>query len=436
VTATASLPDAVAWEAPAAAGPVRATVPLPGSKSLTNRALILAALADGPSRVSAPLRARDTLLMAQALRALGTSIEDAPGAHGVDDWLVAPSALHAATIDAGLAGTVMRFVPPVAALADGDVVIDGDAAARVRPMSTLIDSLRQAGIAVDDGGTGRLPFTLRGAGPDGVPGGSVRIDASASSQFVSALLLAGARYRDGLDIQHTGATLPSLPHIEMTVAMLRDAGVDVQQPSPTSWRVAPGPIAARDIAVEPDLSNAGAFLAAAAVTGGRVVVPGWPAATTQPGDQLRALLSRMGASVEATPEGLAVSGADALVGIDADLRDVGELTPVLVAIAALARGRSTFRGISHLRGHETDRLAALAAEVNALGGAVTERPDGLVIDPQPLHGGPWRAYDDHRMAQAGAIIGLRVPGVVVDDIASTTKTLPDFPGMWARMLRG
>lgn len=435
VTATTSLPSAAAWGAPTVSGPVRATVALPGSKSLTNRALILAALADGPSRISAPLRARDTLLMAQALRGLGTGIADAPGAHGVEDWVVTPAPLHGGTVDVGLAGTVMRFVPPVAALASGDVMIDGDAAARVRPMSTLIDSLRQAGAQVQDGGTGLLPFTIRGAGPGGVPGGVVRIDASASSQFVSALLLVGARYRDGLEIQHSGGSLPSLPHIEMTIAMLRDAGVEVQQPSPTIWRVPPTTIAARNIAIEPDLSNAGAFLAAAAVTGGRVVVPGWPESTTQPGDDLRILLARMGADVARTAEGLAVTGG-ALTGIEADLHDVGELTPVLVAIAALADGRSVFRGIAHLRGHETDRLAALAAEVNGLGGNVTELPDGLVIEPRPLHGGGWRAYEDHRMAQAGAILGLRVPGVEIDDIASTTKTLPDFPGMWAQMLRG
>jgi 3-phosphoshikimate 1-carboxyvinyltransferase len=409
-------------------------VALPGSKSLTNRALILAALADGPSRISAPLRARDTLLMAQALRELGAGVVDVPGAPGVDDWIVTPAPLHGGTIDVGLAGTVMRFVPPVATLAAGDVVVDGDVAARVRPMSTLIDSLRQAGAQVEDGGTGLLPFTIRGAGPAGIVGGVVRIDASASSQFVSALLLVGARYRDGLEIHHTGGPLPSLPHIEMTIAMLRDAGVDVQCPTPTSWRVPPTTIAARDIAIEPDLSNAGAFLAAAAVTGGRVVVPGWPESTTQPGDELRILLARMGAGVARTDAGLMVTGGT-LTGIDADLHDVGELTPVLVAIAALAHGRSVFRGIAHLRGHETDRLAALATEVNRLGGEVTEFPDGLVIEPRSLHGSRWHVYEDHRMAQAGAILGLRVAGIEIDDIAATTKTLPDFPAMWAQMLR-
>lgn len=434
MTATTSLPSAGAWAAPTVDRPVRATVSLPGSKSLTNRALILAALADGPSRVHAPLRARDTLLMAQALRELGTGIVDVPGEHGVQDWIVTPGPLHGGTIDVGLAGTVMRFVPPVATLAAGDVVVDGDTAARVRPMSTLIDALRQAGAQVEDGGTGFLPFTIRGSGPGGIAGGVVRIDASASSQFVSALLLVGARYRDGLEIHHTGGVLPSLPHIEMTIAMLRDAGVDVQCPTPTSWRVPPTTIAARDIVVEPDLSNAGAFLAAAAVTGGRVVVPGWPESTTQPGDELRVLLARMGARVERTPEGLAVAGGS-LVGIEADLHAVGELTPVLVAIAALSQGRSVLRGIAHLRGHETDRLAALAAQVNGLGGKATELPDGLVIEPRPLHGGVWATYEDHRMAQAGAIIGLRVAGIEIDDIASTTKTLPDFPGMWAQMLR-
>lgn len=433
VTATTSLPDAVAWAAPTVDRPVRATVTLPGSKSLTNRALILAALADGPSRVSAPLRARDTLLMAQALRSLGTRVEDVPGAHDVQDWIVTPAPLHGAVIDAGLAGTVMRFVPPVAALAEGDVVVDGDAAARLRPMGTTIDALRQLGVEVDDGGTGALPFTVRGRGAGGVAGGQIRIDASASSQFISALLLAGARYRDGIVVRHTGASAGSLPHIDMTIEVLRAAGVEVEQPEPFVWRVPPTTIAARDVAIEPDLSNAGAFLAAAAATGGQITIPGWPARTTQIGGLLPELLERMGAAALRTGEGLTIRGGQALRGIEAE--DVGELAPVLVALAALADSPSTFRGIAHLRGHETDRLAALAAEINRLGGDVTELADGLVIVPRPLRGGTWRAYEDHRMAQAGAILGLRVPGVVVDDIASTTKTLPDFPGMWAQMLR-
>ena len=409
---------------------MHAEVALPGSKSLTNRLLLLAAVADGPSRLTNPLRARDTELMAGALRALGTSIEaDAA------DWLVTPQALHGGVVDTGLAGTVMRFVPPMAALADGDVTFDGDAYARERPMATLIDGLRQAGSEIDDGGRLTMPFTVRGHGR--VDGGTVRIDASASSQFVSGLLLAGARYDKGIEVVHQGeGDVPSLPHIEMTLAVLSAAGVDATRTADGVWTVAPGPISARDAAVEPDLSNSGPFLAAALATGGTVRVPHWPASTTQAGDALRGLLAAMGASVRLENGVLTVSGTGEIRGIEADLHDVGELTPVLAALCALAAEPSTLYGIGHLRGHETDRLAALSTELTRLGGEVRELPDALLITPRGLHGGEWRAYADHRMATAGAVLGLVVDGVTVDDIECTSKTLPDFPGMWATMLDG
>jgi 3-phosphoshikimate 1-carboxyvinyltransferase len=442
LTDAASLP---LWPAPTAQSPVRAAVDLPGSKSLTNRALILAALADAPSRIVRPLIARDTTLMAQALIALGAQValvdghsrtddvsQESVGTSRASDWVVTPGTLHGASIDTGLAGTVMRFVPAIAALAAGDVQFDGDEQARIRPMATLFDGLRQAGVTVDDGGRGTMPFTLRGSGS--VAGGVVRIDASASSQFVSALLLAGARYDHGLTVIHTGAPVPSMPHIEMTVAMLRSAGIKVDDSTPSTWRVFPGVVRARDLAIEPDLSNAGPFLAAAAVTGGRMRIPGWPTSTTQPGQMLPDLLHAMGATVEREAEGLSVYGTGVLNGIEADLHDVGELTPVMAAVAALAATPSTFTGIGHLRGHETDRLSALATEINALGGQVRELADGLHIVPSRLHGGRWRSYADHRMAQAGAVLGLVVAGVEVEDIATTSKTLPDFPGMWTRML--
>jgi len=410
--------------------PVRARVELPGSKSQTNRVLILAALADGVSRISRPLRARDTLLMADALRALGATIVD-----DGDGWVVTPGPLHGGSIDTGLAGTVMRFVPPVAALAYGPVTFDGDEYARERPMATLLDGLRQAGAIVDDDGRGRLPFTVGGSGS--VAGGLAHIDASASSQFVSGLLLAGARYDKGIEVVHTGADdVPSQPHIEMTLSVLRSADVDAAAIASGVWRVAPGRIRARDWAVEPDLSNAAPFLAAALVTGGSVTVPGWPASTTQAGDALRDLLAAMGAEVARTDEGLTVAGSGDIVGLNADLHDVGELTPVIAAVASLASSASRLRGIGHLRGHETDRLAALATELTRLGGEVVEHSDGLSILPRPLHGGTWRAYADHRMATAGALLGLVVDDVVVDDIGCTSKTLPDFPGMWAMLLGG
>ena len=416
------------WSAPRAEQPVHAQVELPGSKSLTNRALVLAALSDGPSRIEGPLRARDTDLMADALRALGVAIAD-----DGDDWLVTPGPLHGGVVDAGLAGTVMRFVPPLAPLADGAVTIDGDERARDRPMWTLIEALRQAGAVVDDAGRARLPFTVRGTGS--LPGGTVEIDASISSQFVSGLLLAGARYDKGIDVVHAGQRdAVSLPHIEMTIHMLRQAGVEVATPTPTSWRVAPGPIRAHDAVIEPDLSNAAPFLAAALVTGGEITVPGWPASTTQAGDELRDLLVRMGGDVSLGEAGLVVRGSGAIAPIDADLRDVTELATAIAALAALADGPSRLTGLAHTRGHETDRIAALSTEINRLGGDVVQSEDGLHITPRPLHGGLWQAYADHRMATAGAIIGLAVDGVQVDDIATTSKTLPDFAGMWSRML--
>jgi 3-phosphoshikimate 1-carboxyvinyltransferase len=424
------------WAAPTSDGPVEATVTLPGSKSLTNRYLVLAALADEPSRLRAPLRSRDTLLMADALRRLGTRIDDVPGISAFgDDWYVHPRPLFGPTeIDCGLAGTVMRFLPPVAALTAGDVRFDGDPRARERPMAPVMNALRDLGVRVDDDGTGRLPFTVHGTGT--LRGGTVRIDASASSQFVSALLLVGARCTEGLVVEHIGPPIPSEPHVVMTVEALRDVGVVIDTEDVATWRVEPGPMGALDVQVEPDLSNAAPFLAAAAVTGGRVTVPGWPQYTTQAGDALRDLLDQMGCDVALDRDGLTVAGSGELFGVDADLHSAGELAPTVAALAALADGPSHLHGIAHLRGHETDRLAALAHEINALGGDVTETADGLVIRPRPMHGGVFATYDDHRLATAGAVIGLRVPGVLVENIETTGKTLPGFAALWERTVAG
>src|SRR5437868_434963 len=416
------------WAAPAATGPVDATVPLPGSKSVTNRALLLAALADGPGVVRQALRSRDADLMAAAMRALGTELTPSGESVSSVDWHITPGPIRSGVrIDVGLAGTVMRFVPPMAALADGEVFFDGDAHARTRPMGPILDALRTLGADVDNDA---LPFTIRGR----VSGGEVTIDASASSQLISGLLLTGARFEKGVTIRHEGRPVPSMPHIEMTVQMLRAAGVDVDDSVRDVWRVEPGPIRAMDVVVEPDLSNAAPFLSAALLTGGTVPIPDWPEETTQPGDALRGLLTAMGASVTRTPEGLRVTGTGEITGLDADLHEVGELTPTIAALAALATTPSRLRGIAHLRGHETDRLAALATEINRLGGDATETEDGLVIRPAKLRAGTFRTYDDHRMATAGAVIGLVVPGINVENIATTGKTLPEFASMWARML--
>ncbi|MGO4340523.1 3-phosphoshikimate 1-carboxyvinyltransferase [Pedococcus sp. 2YAF34] len=418
------------WHAPSADRPVDDEVHLPGSKSLTNRFLVLAALANGPSLLRRPLRSRDTLLMAQALRQLGAGVEDTTTHPGLrPDWLVTPASLRGGgAVDCGLAGTVMRFLPPVAALASGTVDFDGDAQARVRPMGPVLDALRALGVDLDDGGRGTLPFTVRGQGH--VRGGAVTLDASASSQFISALLLAGARYDEGVTVHHRGKPVPSEPHIEMTVETLRDSGVMVDDSEPDTWRVEPSEVNALDVQVEPDLSNAAPFLAAGLVTAGRVTVPGWPHHTTQAGDAIRDILDAMGADVSLTREGLTVRGTGQVSGIDADLHDASELAPVVAAVAALADSPTVIRGVAHIRGHETDRLAALARELGALGTSVTETEDGLRIEPKPLRAGLFHTYADHRMVMAGAVLGLGVPGLRVEDAATVAKTLPEFVDLW------
>ncbi|WIM68278.1 3-phosphoshikimate 1-carboxyvinyltransferase [Corynebacterium breve] len=419
------------WNAPVAHQPIFREVTVPGSKSITNRAFILAALAESPSVLKDPLVSRDTHLMGAALRSMGIGVELIG-----DDVHITPGPLRGGSVDCGLAGTVMRFTPAVAAFASGDVRFDGDPYARKRPMTEILDGLRALGVEITGDG---LPFTVHGTGS--ALGGVVEIDASSSSQFVSGLLLAGARFEQGITVKHTGASLPSMPHIEMTVDMLRLAGVEVTSQE-TEWTVNPGPILGCTWMIEPDLSNATPFLAAAAVTGGVVRIPHWPLRTTQPGDVIRDILDRMGCEVDLYSEGptytLQVRGPQRrdLKGISLDMSDIGELAPTVAALAALASTPSELTGIAHLRGHETNRLAALTTEINKLGGTCEELGDGLRITPAPLHGGEWNSYDDHRMATAGAIIGLAVEGVSVENIGTTAKTLPGFEHMWADMVRG
>ena len=416
-----------AWPAPRAATPVDAQVSLPGSKSLTNRELVLAALADGPGVVRRALRSRDTDLMATALTALGSAV-DTSGA----DWSVVPGISmdddREVTIDCGLAGTVMRFVPPLAALRGGDTAFDGDPHARTRPMAEVLGALRSLWVTVH-AEADRLPFVVSGSGR--VRGGHVVIDASTSSQFVSALLLAAPRFEEGIDLRHVGDPLPSLPHVEMTVACLRARGVEVDDTAPNRWVVRPGAIAAREVVIEPDLSNAAPFLMLALTSGGSVKIADWPAETTQAGDALRGILEQMGAEVTLDDAGLTVRGTGPIHGIDVDLHDAGELAPTVAALAALADSPSQLRGIGHIRGHETDRLAALAAELTALGGDVTEREDGLALRPATLHGGTFHTYADHRMAQAAVVIGSAVDGVLVEDVGTTAKTFPGFERVWS-----
>ncbi|MET0418502.1 MAG: 3-phosphoshikimate 1-carboxyvinyltransferase [Actinoplanes sp.] len=414
------------WTAPTASGPVTTTVRLPGSKSMTARALILAALAAEPSVVERPLRARDTELMAAGLRALGVRVDD----QDAERWLIEPGPLRGpARIDVGLAGTIMRFLPPAAALAEGTIEFDGDPHARNRPLRPIVEALRTLGVSIEASPSGGLPLTVRGAGL--VEGGEAVIDASGSSQFVSGLLLSAPRFTKGLVLRHEGPPVPSAPHLRMTTHMLRAAGAVVDESVPDVWAVESGPLRGRTWVIEPDLSGAAPFFAAAMVTGGAVTLAGWPAESWQPVAKLAELLTGLGAEVSQGETGLTVRGTGTLHGITADLSEVSELTPVVSALAALADGPSELRGVEHIRGHETDRIAALVAELTKAGAEVTEFPDGLRIVPRPLRATSFETYADHRMAHAAAVIGLAVPGIELTDVGCTSKTLPEFPELWA-----
>ena len=413
------------WPAPfRGRKPVTSRVTIPGSKSVTNRALILAAQADSPSTLRRPLISRDSELMSAGLQAMGITIT------GKDEWVVTPASLRGpAKIDVGNAGTVMRFLPPLAALAQGDISFDGDSRSYERPLGPVIKALEELGIEIEHDGRYSLPMVINAKGS--IPGGDLVIDASASSQFLSALLLIAPSMTNGITAQHRGSSLPSMPHIDMTVQMLRDFGATVHvDKKAQSWRVEPGTLRGQDLVIEPDLSNAAPFLSIAMVCGGSITIADWPKNTTQPGDQLREIFTQMGAQVEFTSDGLTLTGGKAIHGIDIDLHDVGELTPSIAALAALADSPSHLRGIGHLRLHETDRLAALTREINLLGGNVVEEETALHITPAPLHGGTFHTYEDHRLATAGAVIGLMVPGVLIENVATTRKTLTDFPGLW------
>jgi 3-phosphoshikimate 1-carboxyvinyltransferase len=428
------------WSAPYRGGltsvgePVNAKITIPGSKSATNRALILAAIAKTPSRLRKPLSSRDADLMVKGLQSLGCKIDEIKTEQGFD-YQITPHKLSGPTqIDVGNAGTVMRFLPPIASLATGLVHFDGDARSHERPLEPVIKALEQLGASIEHGNKYRLPLTINGSGE--IKGGEVEVDASASSQFISALMLLGPATKNGLTIKNIGKTLPSMPHIEMTIQMLRQFGATVEV-NENSWKVISGDLLGQDLTIEPDLSNAAPFMAAAMICGGSVEILDWPKSTSQPGDQLRDIYAKMGARIERSNEGLKISGSGTISGIDIDLHDVGELTPSIAAVAALASSPSTLRGIAHLRLHETDRLAALASEINNLGGDVTEGPGELLIKPSKLVASQiFKSYEDHRMATAGAIMGLAVKDLIVENIETTKKTLPDFPGMWQEMLNG
>ena len=427
------------WPAPLRGrNAVSARVVIPGSKSVTNRALILAAQANSPSLLKRPLISRDTELMVAGLKAMGVGITDQTVGND-PAWKITPSKLQGpAKVDVGNAGTVMRFLPPLSALAQGDISFDGDPRSYERPLAPVIAALEELGIEIEHDGRYSLPLVVKGKGI--IPGGALTIDASASSQFLSALLLIAPSTSNGITATHKGGALPSMPHIDMTVQMLRDFGATVSvDKAAQSWRVESGALHGVDLVIEPDLSNAAPFLSIAMVCGGSITIADWPKQTTQPGDQLREILTQMGAQVSFNEEGLTLTGGESINGIDIDLHDVGELTPAIAALAALADSPSHLRGIGHLRLHETDRLAALTREINSLGGNVTEDETSLRITPagafgKGLHGGTFHTYEDHRLATAGAVIGLLIPDVEIENVATTRKTLPDFPGLWQSLI--
>jgi 3-phosphoshikimate 1-carboxyvinyltransferase len=431
VNATAA-PKKRRWEAPYAEAELDAVIRVPGSKSMTARALILAALASEPSTIRQPLIARDTLLMVQGLRSIGVAVDT------TDDerWTVTPGAFKGGTeVDCGLAGTVMRFLPPVAALADGPVAFDGDPHARKRPNDVVIKALRDLGVAIEDGGRLALPFTVYATG--GVKGGVLEVDASKTSQLVSALLMAAPRFEQGLDLRHTGdKPVPSRPYLDMVVQMLREAGAEVDDSEPNRWRVAPGELQGREWVIEPDLQNAAPFLIAAVATGGRVTVEGWPTETTQAGDKIRDVLVELGSRVEWSRGGLTVVGSPSVLPVELDLADASELTPALAALFGVNQGPFTIRGVAHIRGHETDRISALVTELRKIGADVDEFDDGFRVNRGGHTTGTWATYADHRMAHAGAVAGLVIPRLVLDDVACVSKTWPDFAEVWERAVRG
>lgn len=432
-------PDSL-WSAPVATKPVSGTVVVPGSKSQTNRALILGSLSTTPTEIVNPLISRDSTLMEDALRTLGAQVES----NDSGQLLVTRDAAYVddaepRKIDCGLAGTVMRFVPPRAALSTGAIDFDGDEQAYARPMKPLLDAMGQIGMTLDPPGARRLPFRLNATGQ--VAGGTVQMDASSSSQFVSGLLLSAPAFDHGVHIVHTGVELPSFPHILMTIDMLANAGISAVASTDDSgapvFSVEPGEVRLDRVVVEPDLSNAAAFLAAAMVTGGQVSIPHWPTETTQPGDQIRTVFEQMGATIEITDGVLTLTGPEKLTGYEGDLRDIGELVPTVAAVAAVAANQgsgSNLTGIAHLRGHETDRIHALSTELKRAGLKVLEREDGIEILPSFLKAADFSTYHDHRMATFGAILGLVTEGTRVENIETTSKTLPDFANTWTDLV--
>jgi 3-phosphoshikimate 1-carboxyvinyltransferase len=411
--------------------PVRGSVRPPGSKSITNRAFVCAALARGPSVLSGVLDSQDTRVMAAGLAALGIPVA-ADWEAGTVRVAGAGGAIPAATatIDCAASGTTMRFLSAVCSLGNGVYRLDGTPRMRQRPIDDLLEPLRGLGIeAVAESPGGCPPVVIRSRG---LPGGRIAVRGTTSSQFASGLALAAPCAASETTIEFTGR-LVSLPYLEMTRRVLEAFGGRCQPTAPHTWVIPATGYTGRDYAIEPDASAASYFLAAAAITGGCVRVEGLSRASMQGDVAFADALARMGCGVDwqepcaAAPQGSVTVSGRAERGIDIDMNAISDTVPTLAAVALFAATPTTIRDVAHIRDKETDRIGDLVRELHRLGCRVDERPDGLTIHPGPLHGASIATYDDHRMAMSMSLAGLRIPGVVIENPACVGKT---FPGYW------
>jgi len=399
--------------------PPDATVRVPGSKSITNRALLAAAMAEGTSTLTGALVADDTEAMVDAARALGATVDGDDSTLTVTGTAGAPPG-HEASVFARQAGTVARFVPAVAAASGGAARIDGSAQLRSRPMAPLLDALRRLGAVVEEhGAPGHLPVVVKGP----LTGRSTTLPGDASSQFLSGLLLAGPLLSEGLDV-HLTTDLVSRPYAAMTAAVMRAFGATADVGDRT-FRVAGGGYRSAVYAVEPDASAASYFFAAAAITGGRVRVDGLGRASIQGDIAFTDVLARMGASVTVLDDATEVKGGE-LRGVDIDLGQLSDTAPTLAVVAALATSPTRVRGIGFIRTKESDRIGAVVQELRKCGADATEEPDGFVVRPGELHPAVIDPHDDHRLAMAFALLGLRVPGIEIANPECVAKTFPTY----------
>lgn len=404
------------------AGPIDATISVPGSKSLTNRALILAAMADGVSTLHGALVADDTEAMAGAMRALGAEITLDPVETTVVGFGAAPRP-GPRTIDARLSGTTARFVLPLLALGHGPYVLDGDEPLRDRPMGPTIDALRRLGAEVDDGDRpGHLPVIVSAGS---VRGDGVAVDGQTSSQFTSGLLLSGASLAEGISIDLVGSVV-SRPYLDMTIEVLRAFGVEAGIEGERRLWVRSGGLRATDYAIEPDASAASYFLAATAICGGEVRIRGLGERSIQGDAKVAAVFDLMGAQVSIDNGSTTLRSTRTLSGIDVDLTDMPDMAQTIAATAPFADGPTTVRGVEVIRGHETDRIAAIVTEMRRCGITAEEHADGFTIHPGTPQPARIETYRDHRMAMSFALLGLRTPGIEIADPGCVAKTFPQF----------